>query len=145
MEPDEVLRTSVTEEHKAVYQRFCDIKFRQALNAERNMSWCRAPRCSSGQIHIGGVGCSMVVCHACSARSCFMHDTVWHEGMTCKQFDKELKKKHPNRTKEIKANSTWLNKHTQPCPGEGCGRWIQKDDGCDHMTCGSAAGCGQQL
>jgi len=38
----------------------------------------------------------------------------------------------------------WLKKHAKPCPN--CHNQIQKNGGCDHMTClKSAGGCGHEF
>ena len=38
----------------------------------------------------------------------------------------------------------WLKKHAKPCPN--CHNQIQKNGGCDHMTCQiSAGGCGYEF
>ncbi|QRV87120.1 RING finger protein [Ceratobasidium sp. AG-Ba] len=146
MRPDEVLQTKVNEERQATYERFHDLKVRQTLNTERNMFWCRAPGCSSGQIHVEGAACPVVICQACTAQSCFKHDMIWHEGMTCKEFDRALQQTHPERAKQIKASGKWLKKNAKTCPNKGCGRWIEKIEGCDHMTCKSLeGGCGHEL
>lgn len=71
------------------------------------------------------------------ARSCFIHDSPWHEGRTCAEYDAELK------TEEEEANAHYYQANTKPCPE--CSQPIQKNDGCDHMTCRKPLGCGHEF
>ena len=42
------------------------------------------------------------------------------------------------------ANTRWLNRHTKKCPK--CKSPIEKNNGCDHMTCKrQAGGCGHEF
>lgn len=147
MDVDEI-QACIGEGHKQEFDRFCERKVRYFLQSEQALVWCRAPGCGSGQIHVGGAAWPIVTCQKCSARTCFTHDTVWHEGRTCAQFTKELKeraKAAPARALEVKKSEAWVKSHTKNCPGEGCGRPIQKHYGCDHMTCRKPAGCGHEF
>ena len=54
-----------------------------------------------------------------------------HSDVTCKEYDEKLKKE----AKDEHQSEHWKEKHTKKCPQ--CGASIQKNDGCDHMTCGN--------
>ncbi|EHA50348.1 IBR domain-containing protein [Pyricularia oryzae 70-15] len=60
-------------------------------NADRQASpsfrWCAAG-CGAGQEHSGGPNQPMMICQQCNAKSCFNHESRWHEGFTCRQWDK---------------------------------------------------------
>ncbi|CUA70408.1 putative E3 ubiquitin-protein ligase rbrA [Rhizoctonia solani] len=134
--------------HQQEFERFCEMKVRYMLQSEKGLVWCRAPGCGAGQIHVGGSDLPIVTCQKCGSRTCFTHDAVWHEGKTCAEYTAELVAKAnavPARALESKKSETWIKSHTKQCPGEGCGRPIQKNDGCDHMTCRKPAGCGQEF
>jgi hypothetical protein len=67
----------------------------------------------------------IVTCQKCSSRTCFTHDTIWHEGKTCGEYTKELEEKTkagPARELESKKSEIWMKKHAKICPGKGCGR-----------------------
>ena len=68
----------------------------------------------------------VMTCHACNAKSCFTHDVPWHTNMTCDEFDESLKKGD-------NATRVYYEQHTKSCPE--CKEAIEKNDGCDHMTC----------
>ncbi|PVF96666.1 hypothetical protein CPB86DRAFT_708599, partial [Serendipita vermifera] len=102
---------------------------------------CISPTCGSGQEHTGGESNSIVTCHACGLKQCFKHQTPWHEGLTCDQWDEQIKQDAINKdlTDEL------VKTTTKACPREGCGRRIEKIDGCDHMTCKPPGGCGYEF
>lgn len=55
-----------------------------------NFVWCTGG-CGFGQIHESGNDHPIVTCRHCGHRSCFHHQTAWHEDLTCDEFDR-LKK-----------------------------------------------------
>ena len=59
-----------------------------------NFFWCTRG-CGSGQIHESGNEHPIVTCRHCGHRSCFQHQTAWHEDLTCDEFDR-LKKDPEN-------------------------------------------------
>merc|ERR1711939_149716 len=76
-----------------------------------------------------------MTCAHCRARTCYTHRTEWHEGKTCAQYDKDKAQSEEAELVHL------LEATTKRCPG--CNTAIEKNDGCDHMTCKkSAGGCG---
>ncbi|KAF2789085.1 hypothetical protein K505DRAFT_285044, partial [Melanomma pulvis-pyrius CBS 109.77] len=113
---------------------------RNALGGDANFRWCRAPGCQSGQVHESGHAGNIFRCIACGFRVCVMHDTTWHEGETCQEYDDRVggakeRGEQKRREEQEKASLEAIKKISKKCPGEGCGWNIQKDSGCDHMTC----------
>lgn len=106
-------------------------QFEDRLSAEyiermQNFVWCA---------HACGWGCQLDVedgpvfrCRRCKQRTCSVHRVKWHLGMTCEQYDQKLR----SDQEEIE-NQGWLKDHTKQCPG--CHAPIEKNLGCDHMTC----------
>ncbi|KDN48018.1 hypothetical protein RSAG8_03034, partial [Rhizoctonia solani AG-8 WAC10335] len=47
------------------------------------------------------------------------------------------------RDNDNRESEKYIRKHAKKCPS--CGRQIQKNGGCDHMTCRSPAGCGHEF
>ncbi|KAM7189501.1 hypothetical protein V8F20_010129 [Naviculisporaceae sp. PSN 640] len=184
---------------------------------------CPASGCESSQIHDGGDDAPIVRCLGCLGRFCFRHRVVWHETMSCREYDEFLKdpenfksalerenekvererleaerrkrdmeeadrkfaqaliedeerrreaeiqaekeraarrelerqeaerraaqekvaaenraraaREAKRRADENKASEAVVSRTTKKCPGRGCGRPIEKNDGCAHMTC----------
>lgn len=91
---------------------------------------CMGPDCGSGQIQVGDD--PMMICEACSFKTCAKHKWPWHEGQTCEEFD--VDDKQIERLEEAEATAKLLAKeHAQICPN--CQNVVSRIDGCDHMTC----------
>ena len=69
------------------FQRYDSLTMRDGISSDPNFRWCTAPECRSGQFHSEGVESPLMVCNSCRALTCFTHQTPWHEGMTCAEFD----------------------------------------------------------
>jgi len=100
----------------------------KALAAMKGFRWCSHPGCGAGHIHEGGNQEPIMTCTKCATKTCFKHKAAWHSGKTCDEFDKELK------NSEEAANAALLSRTTKQCPN--CQVPIEKNQGCDHMTCG---------
>ena len=103
--------------------------------------WCLSPTCDSGQIHQDGDEAPIVTCAACGFKMCFTHQVAWHPEITCADYEAYRDAESANadfRTRlaqEEEKTAAALAKSTKPCPK--CGAKIQKDGGCEHMTCKS--------
>lgn len=56
----------------------------------------------------------------------------WHEGRTCEEIDEQTAEA---KKAEKEANEAYLAANTKTCPKKKCGRLIEKNGGCQHMTC----------
>ncbi|KAK3372589.1 hypothetical protein B0H63DRAFT_563986 [Podospora didyma] len=55
------------------------------------VNWFRCPSCQSGQLHDDPMGRSPIItCVSCHKRYCFHHQELWHETMTCDEYDQFL-------------------------------------------------------
>ena len=88
--------------------------------------WCSNPKCNSGQLNEGGASNRIVTCHSCRQKTCFVHKVRWHEGLTCDEYSYNI------GTNDEKSQE-WILTNAKKCPR--CPYHIQKNDGCDHMTC----------
>jgi hypothetical protein len=88
----------------------------------------------------------MFMCHRCSFVACTVHNVAFHHGESCAQYDERMREERIllNSVHAQEAASArvlaWISK---PCPG--CGINIQKDGGCDHITCKCSGGDGFML
>ncbi|KAF2192512.1 hypothetical protein K469DRAFT_553519 [Zopfia rhizophila CBS 207.26] len=119
-----------------VYAKFDTLSARSVLNDEPNFRWCRARDCQSGQIHISGEEGNIFRCVACGFRVCIIHEDTWHEGETCEEYDyRKCGRKERDQKKQEEASVKAIEELTKRCPGHGCKWNIEKNEGCDHMTC----------
>ena len=112
--------------------------------------------CGTDQINDNSFAlrCAAVVCH-CGHCYCFGCRQAPHEGASCEHAarwralektlqEEELDKRKKKSRKKISANpmesDNWLAKHTRPCPE--CKIPIQRNYGCNHMTCNR---CGHEF
>lgn len=62
----------------------------------------------------------------CQQQFCLRCKVLWHEGMTCKQYQDE-------HSPEAKATKEWIAANTKICPK--CNWPIERSEGCNHMHC----------
>lgn len=123
----------------------------QAIEQMPNFRWCSRPGCDSGQIHDDVNGTVMMMtCDKCGAQTCTHHRAEWHTGMTCKQYDKKLKwirmggrlrgmmsLSRRKNGREVNMNKVMKTMKIKACPK--CGQGVQKNGGCDHVSCSFCA------
>ncbi|KAI9767590.1 MAG: Myosin type-2 heavy chain 1 [Geoglossum simile] len=123
-----------------IYAKFDDFSVRDALNNDPNFRWCRRVGCGSGQIHENDAGGNIFRCIVCGFKACFVHEDTWHEGETCEEYDyKESGRRGRDQKMQEEASVKVILQLAKKCPGKGgmCGWNIEKNSGCDHMTCTS--------
>ena len=111
------------------FKRYDYLSTRATLSAIPDFRWCLNHTCTSGQVHESDD--PIFVCVACGAKHCVVHEKPWHEGETCLEYDYRTGKNGGGEEMSVSA----ITKTTKRCPGAGCGAPIEKNKGCDHMTC----------
>ncbi|KAH7402671.1 hypothetical protein BKA66DRAFT_449266 [Pyrenochaeta sp. MPI-SDFR-AT-0127] len=123
-----------------IFQQYDAFLARAAFNDDPNFRWCRA--CDSGQIHMSGVEGNIFTCAACGHKLCVIHEKTWHEGETCEEYEyRSSGRKGRDQRLQEEASLEAIRKLSKKCPGRECQFSIEKNDGCDHMTCKSQAFC----
>jgi hypothetical protein len=118
----------------ADFQHYDEVLNKQTLQTMPEFRWCSRAGCGSGQLVEGADANPIMICVHCRAKTCFTHRTA-HPGKSCAEYDRE------KAASEEAALEHLLQTTTKPCPG--CNAAIEKNDGCDHMTCAkTAGGCG---
>lgn len=99
---------------------------------------CPTPNCRN-QFEVQGARPMLRRCELCTRRYC-NHCLIQHTAtITCEEA-----RATRNMTAEERATAEWTRTHTKPCPG--CRRNIEKNEGCNHMTCRKeAGGCGHEF
>ena len=93
--------------------------------------WCAHPDCGSGQLVDQVNENDIMFCAQCNRKTCCTHRTVYHDGSTCQQYDSQLKAS--SDAAALTARYMASTDNCKPCPR--CGVAIDKNGGCDHMTC----------
>ena len=68
-------------------------------------------------------------CPMCKKSYSLQCKTKWHKGMTCEEYQR-TKNKDEN---DIKFEEYAKGSKLKQCPK--CKRWVEKIDGCDHISC----------
>ena len=108
--------------------RFTQIITNSFVQFNRLIKWCGAANCTMA-IKVQTVTNTLVKC-SCSHQFCFECNGSAHILINCKMLSK---------FNELRGNALsdaqWLSKHSKPCPS--CNVNIEKNGGCNFMTCGS--------
>lgn len=80
---DEVRKWATPE----TFQTVDSIKTQRALEEDSEFIRCVRTGCGYGQLHAGGRENPIAVCEACGTRMCFVHRDIWHEGLSCDEYD----------------------------------------------------------
>ncbi|KAL8518166.1 hypothetical protein ACS0TY_009504 [Phlomoides rotata] len=116
--------------------RYYHYLYRSYVESSRNRKWCPAPGCEYAVEFAGGECESYDVNCDCSYKFCWNCAEECHRPVDCQTVLNWTKK-----NKSEGANVTWISANTKPCPK--CHRPIEKNNGCNHMTCGKL--CGYQF
>ncbi|KAG9674625.1 hypothetical protein KCU95_g11718, partial [Aureobasidium melanogenum] len=120
------VKTMTTARNFAKYEQAC---IRATLAADPDFRYCLSTTCKSGQLHPGGTDEPIFRCEHCGHKHCIVCEANWHQDQTCEDFQALRQRLHA----ENERSQQEVKKLSKPCPG--CSVPIQKDRGCDHMTC----------
>ena len=113
-----------------VYEKYLDASLRIAVSADESFRYCINPSgCKSGQMH--DINYNIFRCFACSHKACSQCNVAWHEGESCEAYQENMSVRHT----EERASEEAVKKLSKLCPNAKCNKKIEKDGGCDHMTC----------
>lgn len=103
----------------ALYSKYLKFKKIQLLNLDPNGRWCIRQGCEN--FIKGDANAKKITCNLCQEEICFTCRNVWHPGRTCEEaLDSDFKEYQ----KKILVKK---------CPK--CQSRIEKNEGCNHMTC----------
>ncbi len=109
-----------------LFNRYDQFLVRLHLEQMDEFIWCSNPKCAMGQLNDGGDSNNIVTCIRCRQKTCFTHKIAWHQGLTCEEYDLTI-------DNNLQSSLQWITQNTKECPN--CHFRIEKNDGCDHMTC----------
>jgi len=100
------------------------------------MTWCPGEKCSGTIIRVESLKWSPgpVICTKCKLEFCISCKKTWHAPLCCDFVDLWEKE-----VKSTDKTTDWIRGNSKPCPK--CGVPIEKNGGCNYMTCSNKA-CG---
>jgi IBR domain, a half RING-finger domain len=122
---------------KETFAMYDKLVLRRALEKMKDFRWCGHAGCGCGQIH-ANPSYPKMTCHACRKITCFRHQCPWHENRTCDQYERDSQK-----SEEVALLQYIQSNKVMRCPK--CKHGIEKNQGCDHMTCKKPYGCGAEF
>ena len=102
-----------------LFQKYKKFKNAQEIAANPNLKWCIRPGCEN-VVQITDPSNPFIKC-SCGQEFCFKCNNPWHPSMRCEDFIDKIYKSYI-KSAEVKF-----------CPK--CRSLIEKNDGCNHMTC----------
>ncbi|EQC29544.1 hypothetical protein SDRG_12793 [Saprolegnia diclina VS20] len=100
---------------------------RSFVDKSQNIKWCPAPGCPNA---ISGSGGDLFVDCACGCKFCLRCGEEAHPVVTCDQL-RIWKEKCANESE----TANWMLVNTKKCPNTKCSVRIEKNQGCNHMSC----------
>jgi ankyrin repeat/IBR domain-containing protein 1 len=156
--PRDVLAKLVNEE---LFKKYSDLNIKHFVDSCKDFKWCPFPDCNQAVMKKDGrtTAPELGQRHGINVECGNGHGFCWncnkhaHEPCECEVWEiwlNEISKmvvKPKLDLKEVadqaEADAQWIINNTKPCPS--CNSPIQKNEGCNHMTCrtvsGSSGGC----
>lgn len=124
--------------HRRVVE-FSDLKTREAVDADQTFKHCPNRQCNHTYQAPADVCPQRYRCPDCRYTYCPICLRTHNGNMTCAQAREQLV------NQDEQQYNNWVRQHAKPCPQ--CRRPIEKNDGCNHMTCrdNRGGGCGHEF
>lgn len=116
---------AITHAHPETYKKYQDVANQEYL--DKHTTPCPTPNCSYAFINDGKVQQSMT-CPKCKKQYCSKCREQHAAKVSCKEA-----KLQKDKNAAAKADDEWKKEHAKKCPS--CKADIEKNDGCNHMTC----------
>jgi len=124
---------------RANFNRFNHLMTMRYLDSLQEFIYCSRVGCGAGMLHVGGDDMNIVTCYVCKWKTCFIHRTQMHIGLSCKDYDawRDTASQTGNPDDQETLTNTVIQQTTRPCPG--CGIRVEKNrdhiGDCDKLTC----------
>jgi len=115
-----------------LYSKYDEYTFLMALKTDQHVKWCANPKgCGNAIYRDDDAEDNKVTCDVCKYEFCFVCNEPWHIN-TCQDYqqwriDNGLVDQKFDEWKTVNKGNA------KPCPN--CNHLIEKNDGCNHMTC----------
>ena len=105
-----------------------EVVFENYISMSNKYKWCPGVDCPMVVFSEAGKGSANCTC--CSTIFCFNCGTEPHGLAECSEAREFM-------VLRLNSSEWWITKNAKRCPGPGCNVPIQKNTGCNHMTCTS--------
>eukprot|EP00931_Biecheleriopsis_adriatica_P053750 TRINITY_DN3153_c0_g1_i1.p1 TRINITY_DN3153_c0_g1~~TRINITY_DN3153_c0_g1_i1.p1 ORF type:complete len:532 (-),score=94.03 TRINITY_DN3153_c0_g1_i1:91-1686(-) len=122
------------EDRRKKYQEWC---LRTYVEENSSVKWCTNPVGCQFCCEYGGVDTLEIRCN-CSYTWCWGCGEEAHRPASCKTVNQWNIKNSAESE-----NISWIRANTKKCPK--CHKPIEKNQGCNHMVCSKAGGCGHEF
>lgn len=113
---------------RETFEKFSRFDLDRVLEAEFNLFYCPNKDCLNTVA--APYGSKYVECPWCKKEYCMTCKVNWHQGITCAKYQECAEKNKDASSLTL----TFLRREgAKQCPK--CNIWIEKNGGCDHMTC----------
>ena len=136
-----------------LFERYDKLLLQRTLDGMSDIVYCPRPTCRC--VTVKEDESNMALCPSCKFSFCVLCKRTWHGISPCKVLPKDIKelkeayesgdkdirrsmelqygKKYLERAFQEYDSSAWIKTNTKPCPN--CQSVIEKDHGCNKMTC----------
>lgn len=121
--PERVFLSFLDEHKKKIFQTWL---IDSLIQGNRSLKWCPSPGCCRAVEYKSG-GMKEVSC-SCGHVFCFKCENEGHRPADC-----DLVAKWTRKNSTDSENANWIIANTKRCPK--CDVYIEKNQGCNHMTC----------
>ena len=108
----------------------------RSLEISPTFRWCANDKCPSGQFFDEDQikTDKKVCCGHCDSVNCFSCRAVWHDGLSCEEYQEpDLRKYRGKRGAQTEVRGAMRKGEGRSCPH--CGTAVEKSDGCDSVRC----------
>lgn len=113
---------------KMLKEKYSEFTFQKYVDKNvKTTSWCPSPSCKA--VFACDEGLTEYRCPACGGRFCLACKCEMHEGETCEDYQRLMGMSEEDRLFMKFAKGAKFKQ----CPS--CKFWVEKAEGCDHMTC----------
>jgi len=127
---------SIPKETQWVWERYHRLELKNFVDKCPNMGYCPKPGCKIVHSYVKGMRRDLKC--SCGHQFCWRCNNIAHNPCSCDEIT-QWERKLNDEAEDVK----WIRANTKPCPK--CKTPIEKNDGCMHMTCKSAIGCGHEF
>ena len=119
------------DDNRKVLNRYLRWNCQSFTDDNKNVKWCPySKECDFAAQRISDYDTEHIVNCQCGNSFCFKCGQEQHWPSDC-----DMRKKWELKNSSESENLTWIIANTKMCPNEKCQRPIEKNQGCNHMTC----------